>query len=120
MTGQAVVDDILGNGRKIYMAHCEEGDEPFIPVEFSVAAYRFGHSMIPQRIQVQPGKPAVDVFGPSLGQGFSPLPSLDAAVNWTQVLDLSDPKVDRADQLDIEMAKDLLALPLVNGTPAEK
>jgi Animal haem peroxidase len=40
--GQAVVDDVLNNGRKFY----KWKNEPFIPVEFSVAAYRFGHSQV--------------------------------------------------------------------------
>ena len=40
--GQDIVADVLQNGRKHYKWH----NEPFIPVEFSVAAYRFGHSQI--------------------------------------------------------------------------
>lgn len=40
--GQAVVDDVIQNGRKFYKWR----HEPFIPVEFSVAAYRFGHSQV--------------------------------------------------------------------------
>ena len=40
--GDAVVDDILKNERKFY----NWKNEPFIPVEFSVAAYRFGHSQV--------------------------------------------------------------------------
>jgi hypothetical protein len=43
--GQALVDDVLAKGPRFYKFR----DEPFIPVEFSVAAYRFGHS------QVRPG-----------------------------------------------------------------
>ena len=39
----AVVNDVLDNGRTFY-SFGEFG--PFIPVEFSVAAYRFGHSMV--------------------------------------------------------------------------
>ncbi len=50
--GQKVVDDILKYGRKFY----DWRNEPFIPVEFSVAAYRFGHS------QIRPGYPANDDF----------------------------------------------------------
>lgn len=46
--GQKIVDDILRNGRKFYAWR----NEPFIPVEFAVAAYRFGHS------QVRPFYPA--------------------------------------------------------------
>jgi hypothetical protein len=38
LCGPALIDDILNNGRKFYNWH----NEPFIPVEFSVAAYRFG------------------------------------------------------------------------------
>lgn len=40
--GQNVVDDVMNNGRKFYGWH----NKPYIPVEFSVAAYRFGHSQI--------------------------------------------------------------------------
>lgn len=40
--GQAVVDDVMKHGRKFYKWR----NEPFIPVEFAVAAYRFGHSQV--------------------------------------------------------------------------
>ncbi len=40
--GADVVEDILTNGRKFYKWR----NEPFIPVEFAVAAYRFGHSQV--------------------------------------------------------------------------
>ena len=39
--GQAVVNDILRNGRRFYRPRV-----PFIPVEFQGAAYRFGHTMV--------------------------------------------------------------------------
>ena len=39
----AVVDDILQNGNRLY----NPGEGPlYMPLEFSVAAYRFGHSMV--------------------------------------------------------------------------
>jgi hypothetical protein len=44
--GQAMVDDVLAAGPKFFKWR----NDPFIPVEFSVAAYRFGHS------QVRPNK----------------------------------------------------------------
>jgi hypothetical protein len=40
--GQAMVDDVLASGPR----HFAWRNDPFIPVEFSVAAYRFGHSQI--------------------------------------------------------------------------
>lgn len=118
IVGKPLVENILGCGRKIYRPEdCQFGSgygaDPYIPVEFSVAGYRFGHVMIPQRIQVQAGKPALDVFGPKLGFGFSPLTDLDAVVQWPQVLDLNNPTADHADLLDAKMAKDLLDLPFV-------
>lgn len=39
----AVLRDVLENGRRFYNL---ADAEPFIPVEFSVAAYRLGHSMV--------------------------------------------------------------------------
>jgi hypothetical protein len=41
--GQAMVDDILHNGRRFYRPAFGQA---FIPVEFQGAAYRFGHSMV--------------------------------------------------------------------------
>jgi heme peroxidase len=44
---QAVLDDIRKNGRKFYNFKGKPfNGTPFMPVEFSVAAYRLGHSMI--------------------------------------------------------------------------
>ncbi|SHN45916.1 peroxidase family protein [Cryptosporangium aurantiacum] len=54
----AIVDDVFTNGRRFFEVpgsagpHAEAGsealpgDRPTMPIEFSVAAYRFGHSMI--------------------------------------------------------------------------
>ncbi len=52
--GQNRVDEILRNGPRFYRVHDRTHDsifrsprrEPLIPVEFAVAAYRFGHSQI--------------------------------------------------------------------------
>jgi hypothetical protein len=40
--GQSMVDDVLRHGPRYF----RPGDHPYIPVEFSGAAYRFGHSMV--------------------------------------------------------------------------
>jgi hypothetical protein len=40
--GQATADDVLANGPQ----HFKWRNDPFIPVEFSVGAYRFGHSQV--------------------------------------------------------------------------
>ena len=40
--GQSIVDDVMRRGPQFYRTD----SSPFIPVEFSGAAYRFGHSMV--------------------------------------------------------------------------
>jgi hypothetical protein len=40
--GSELVDDVLSNGPR----HFKWRNDPYIPVEFSVAAYRFGHSQV--------------------------------------------------------------------------
>ncbi len=119
--GQATVDDILKNGRKFY----KWKKYPFIPVEFSVAAYRFGHS------QVQPGYLVNATFGAAL---FPPAPGtagpradlrggpIDAQhkVNWKFFLDTGapfppqppgSPATRDSSLIDAKMAGPLLNLP---------
>jgi hypothetical protein len=54
--GQATIDDILTHGLRHYKWH----NDPFIPVEFSVAAYRFGHSQIRPSYRANFGTSATD------------------------------------------------------------
>jgi hypothetical protein len=67
--GQARVDDILKKGPRFYQV--DEGEDgrrarrskdPLIPIEFSVAAYRFGHSQIRPSYRLN--------FGPTGGSPF--------------------------------------------------
>jgi hypothetical protein len=43
---RSVVKDVFDNGRKIHEVGADPLSMPTMPVEFSVAAFRFGHSMI--------------------------------------------------------------------------
>jgi Animal haem peroxidase len=54
--GQATVDDVLTHGLKFYTWR----NHPFIPVEFSVAAYRFGHSQARPSYRANFGTSATD------------------------------------------------------------
>jgi hypothetical protein len=42
----AVVDDVFTNGRKVFEVAVDPTTVPTMPIEFSVAAFRLGHSMI--------------------------------------------------------------------------
>ena len=44
VTMPGIVDDVLLGGPKHYKLR--KGEEPYMPLEFSVAAYRFGHTMV--------------------------------------------------------------------------
>jgi hypothetical protein len=47
LVGERVLGDVLRNGRKHYrFEEQSEYGEPYMPLEFSVAAYRLGHSMV--------------------------------------------------------------------------
>ena len=78
--GQDRVDDILHHGLRYYRIHDRGEDrhyrnskkEPLIPVEFSVAAYRFGHSQVRPSYRLN--------FGPDAGPPF-----------FTFVFDAADP-----------------------------
>jgi hypothetical protein len=61
--GRELVDELLDDGPRYY--HPQQ--EPFIPVEFADAAYRYGHSQIRQRYQLQPGGPARPFFPDLIG-----------------------------------------------------
>jgi heme peroxidase len=43
---RAVVDDVFTNGRKVFEVGATPTDVPTMPIEFSVAAFRLGHSMV--------------------------------------------------------------------------
>lgn len=108
MVGRETVVDILANGRKIYTC-CEA---PFIPIEFAVAAYRFGHSMIAETLDYRDDLKGVTLFGAELGRGFQ----VNAAgpIAWKH---LFGPTARTADPLDIRLAPSLLDLPFMDPGP---
>ncbi len=116
MCGNWVVDDIFANGRKVYRPECMGINEPFIPIEFATAVYRFGHTMVPQKFSVKPGQPKHDVFGSTLGIGFKPVTSSDEVVDWAALLDSGNGQYERAGRMDVKLAKLLLDLPFMPPT----
>ncbi len=110
--GNWIVDDILANGRKIYRPEHTDSKEPFIPIEFATAAYRFGHTMLPQQVRVKVGGPQHVILDPNsaLGKGFEPVTNAAGVVEWGALLDSGNGQYDRAGEVDVKLAKALLAL----------
>ncbi len=105
--GEGVISRVLSEGRK-----CYRPKEAFIPVEFSVAAYRFGHSMVPMKVQAQKNRPRFELFGTKFGKGFSPITDADAVADMHELFNTYENRaVQTAVQLNGQMAADLLKLP---------
>jgi hypothetical protein len=109
------------NGRiEIHPRWYRPRNNPFMPVEFSVAAYRFGHSMIRPQYSLNQTVQGVPIFipGESVGEledlrGFRPLPNF-WTVDWSFFLDgapgkASKPQLSR--KIDAKLATRLFDLP---------
>ena len=46
LCAKTVVNDVFANGRKVFEVGATPTDVPTMPIEFAVAAYRLGHSMV--------------------------------------------------------------------------
>lgn len=128
--GKKLVDDVYtadcsGHGRRFYNWR----HEPFIPVEFAVAAYRFGHSQVPAQLQVNKdfevvGK-RVPIFDRNAGgppgdpddlSGFG-LRAARRWVNWKFFFATTSTKPQPSRRIDRVLSKPLFDLPFITPTP---
>jgi Animal haem peroxidase len=134
--GDKTFNDILPNLKKgttvledppdLRFYHLAPGTEAFMPVEFSVAAYRFGHSMIRPIYRINLNHDRIMIFAkqpPSL-VGFNDFPS-DLAVDWSLFFkmpdsgkDLTPGRVQPAYKPDTSLVNPLGSLPAsIAGDP---
>jgi hypothetical protein len=105
LVGAALTADLLADGPRIYRID----DDPFIPLEFADAAYRYGHAQIRDRYQVNPHFGPVPIF-PDL-MGFGPV-APEHAIDWTLQIDVTGhPAAQRAKRIDPRLPAPLIALP---------
>ncbi len=75
LIGDGLTDALLAGGPRYY----RPAADPFIPLEFADAAYRYGHGQLRERYRVKPGDPPVPLF-PDL-VGFRAVPA-SRVVDW--------------------------------------
>jgi hypothetical protein len=96
-----------------YYRPTNRNGRPFMPVEFAVAAYRFGHSII-RPFYVLNDRGVVPVFGPEGGfnlNGGRPIPS-DLVIEWKNILPV-DPNFParKPRKIDTKLSLPLTSLP---------
>ncbi|MET0752310.1 MAG: heme peroxidase family protein [Pyrinomonadaceae bacterium] len=87
-----VFEDVLENGRKFYRFEEVGTGKPFMPIEFSVAAYRLGHSMIRARYDynhVFRRAKLGELFKFTGNGGGAPIPS-DWIIDWRRFYEVGD------------------------------
>ena len=117
--GPAVVDDILAHGPRFF--HPAKKHAPYMPVEFSVAAYRFGHATIRPNYNVNAAHPLVPLFPTNPAAPTTPRTDLRGgpvdpsfAVHWANFFD-RDPANPPQKAKRIEPLLNTLLLDLPNG-----
>ena len=109
VVGPALVEDLLVEGPLVFVTD----DEPFIPFEFADAAYRYGHSQIRHRYEIEGEQ--VPLF-PDL-VGFHPI---EHRVEWKTLFDLpGEAPAQRAKKIDGRLPRSLIELPLAIVGEAE-
>ncbi len=122
--GASLTADILENGRKFY--HWR--NDPYIPVEFSVAAFRFGHSQIRPSYRANFGTSSTDTSQQFFGLVFNPDDPMPndprdlrggcraprRFIDWQTFFDFGDGRARRNKLIDTKLSSvlfDLMGMP---------
>ena len=121
VVGMPMVDEVLQHGRRVYTAGVGQA---FIPVEFSGACYRFGHSMVRPSYRANlkgdggnpffgfifdPGQNGASADPADLRGGFT---APRRFIGWQTFFDFGDGQVKRNKRIDTHLSTPLFTLPL--------
>jgi Animal haem peroxidase len=120
LVGQAMVDDVLGRGRRFYRVGAGQA---FIPVEFQTGTYRVGHSMVRPSYRANvagdDGQPFFAFVFDSSQEGVADPADLRGGsraprrfVGWQTFFDFGDGQVKPNKKLDTKISTPLFDLPL--------
>lgn len=104
--GDALVDELVHEGTRVY----QPDGRPYVPVEFSAAAFRFGHAQIRSLYDVNDGVGGVPIFPDLVGQR-----PVAAALrpDWRRFFDVpAEPAPQASKRLDVSYPAALMHLPL--------
>jgi hypothetical protein len=123
LVGSDIVDDILvvdpvTGARSVELRFFRWEDEPFIPVEFSAAAFRLGHSQVRSRYRLNRSGELIHILVPFLAPnplqhlgGFRPLPK-GWRIEWDLYFTMggSSPQLSR--RIDTKLTGSFAQLPV--------
>lgn len=105
LVGDRMAASVINDGPRFYRPQ----GEPYIPIEFADAAYRYGHSQIKGDYQIQEGGPRLPVF-PDLA-GFREL-APEHVIDWRLLFDVpAHAPAQRAKPIDGTLPISLIRLP---------
>lgn len=115
--GEVLLKDKRTKGSKVDLRFYSWRSKPFMPVEFSGAAYRFGHSMVRPAYKLNDKLDLIPVFSPALTPnplqqlgGFRPLPKT-WTLDWSKFFEVAGSKPQLSRKIDTRISGPLHELP---------
>jgi Animal haem peroxidase len=140
IAGQAMVNNVLSNGNKFYKP---QAGNAFMPIEFSAACYRFGHSMVRPSYRVNFTSGSGDSTSPSANPFFALVFDAKAPnfsgpidndrddilggylaarryVGWQTLFDFGDGHMRHNKKIDTKLSSIMFDLPMQHIAPPQK
>lgn len=94
---------------------------PFLPIEFSAAAFRFGHSQVLDSYTTSAGRNGVELFAPPARSltSFEAVP-VENVIDWSFFFSVDRSRPQLARPLDAKLAVELFDLPFESGDRNER